>query len=145
MGKNIVSFLNRFCVIFQGSTCPECGMTFAFAGLLQVHRAKMHNVTPIPSCKQCNMVFRRVMGLINHWRTGVPHVKDRGGVKLLGCDICDSFNIINGFKNKEDIAEHTRAVHGQVIRSYFPIKSIILCKQNELSTSTLCKSLLIHL
>jgi len=90
-------------------------MSFAFPGLLEVHRAKMHNVTPLPSCKSCNMVFRRIMGLINHWRTGVPHVKDRDGIKLLGCDICDSFNIINGFRDKEEIAEHTRAVHGPTV------------------------------
>ena len=62
--------------------------------------------------------FRRIMGLINHWRTGVPHVKDRNGTKLLGCDICDSFNIINGFRDKEEVAEHTKAVHGDVSIMY---------------------------
>ena len=102
------------CSTGQGCECTECNMEFAFPGLLEVHKSKMHGITPLPSCKQCNMVFRRIMGLINHWRTGVPHVKDRNGTKLLGCDICDSFNIINGFRDKEEVAEHTKAVHGDV-------------------------------
>ena len=102
------------CSSGQGYACTECEKEFAFPGLLEVHKAKMHGITPLPSCKQCNMVFRRIMGLINHWRTGVPHVKDRNGTKLLGCDICDSFNIINGFRDKDEVAEHTKAVHGDV-------------------------------
>ena len=103
------------CSTGHGCSCTECNMEFAFPGLLEVHKSKMHGITPLPSCKQCNMVFRRIMGLINHWRTGVPHVKDRNGTKLLGCDICDSFNIINGFRDKEEVAEHTKAVHGEVV------------------------------
>ena len=106
------------CSSGHGCSCTECNMEFAFPGLLEVHRSKMHGITPLPSCKQCNMVFRRIMGLINHWRTGVPHVKDRNGTKLLGCDICDSFNIINGFRDKEEVAEHTKAVHGEVYIQY---------------------------
>ena len=40
-------------------SCTECNMEFAFPGLLEVHKSKMHGITPLPSCKQCNMVFRR--------------------------------------------------------------------------------------
>ena len=113
------------CSSGQGCSCTECDMEFAFPGLLEAHKSKMHGITPLPSCKQCNMVFRRIMGLINHWRTGVPHVKDRNGVKLLGCDICDSFNIINGFRDKEEVAEHTKAVHGEVNNKSLPFSAAV--------------------
>ena len=113
------------CSSGQGCVCSECNMEFAFPGLLEVHKSKMHGITPLPSCKQCNMIFRRIMGLINHWRTGVPHVKDRNGTKLLGCDICDSFNVINGFRDKEEVAEHTKAVHGEVYIKFCSVPQLL--------------------
>ena len=53
------------------------------------------------------------LALIAHYRT---HPSHRMGeeVKLIGCDICDAFNIINGFRNEADLLKHTKKVHGVV-------------------------------
>ena len=35
-------------------------------------------------------------------------------LRLIGCDICDAFNVSNGFPTEEKLAEHTALVHGPV-------------------------------
>jgi hypothetical protein len=35
---------------------------------------------------------------------------------LIGCDICDAFNIVNGFKNPKELLDHTKKIHGEVSR-----------------------------
>jgi hypothetical protein len=51
--------------------------------------------------------------LITHYRT---HPKHHIGseTKLIGCDICDAFNIVNGFTDEKELHRHTRKVHGPV-------------------------------
>jgi hypothetical protein len=51
--------------------------------------------------------------LIAHYRTAPVHrISDD---VLIGCDICDAFNIVNGFRNDIELLEHTKKVHGEVI------------------------------
>ena len=54
-----------------------------------------------------------ILGLITHWRTAPAHRRN-DGVKLIGCDICDAFNIVNGFRDEEAVEVHTKHVHGEV-------------------------------
>lgn len=54
-----------------------------------------------------------ILGLITHWRTAPSH-RRTDGVKLVGCDICDAFNIVNGFRDEAAVESHTKHVHGEV-------------------------------
>jgi len=47
-----------------------------------------------------------------HYRSSANHVSYN--VKYLGCDVCDAFNIINGFRTQEDLEKHSEKVHGPV-------------------------------
>jgi hypothetical protein len=67
-------------------------------------------------------------GLITHWRTAPAH-RRLDGVKLIGCDICDAFNIVNGFRDEEAVESHTRHVHGEVRDSF---KHFLFSVQHQL-------------
>ena len=62
-----------------------------------------------------------VIGLITHWRTAPAHRRN-DGVKLVGCDICDAFNIVNGFRDEEAVELHTKYVHGEVSQHLFELE-----------------------
>lgn len=50
--------------------------------------------------------------LIAHYRLAPAHrICDD---VLIGCDICDAFNIVNGFRNAQELEDHTKKVHGEV-------------------------------
>ena len=67
------------------------------------------------SLKNFWKVYRTIFfsGLITHWRIAPGH-RRADGVKLIGCDICDAFNIVNGFRDEESVESHTKHVHGEV-------------------------------
>lgn len=92
--------------------CLDCGKILASNGLLELHRQKLHSDPPLLTCIPCNLGFKRKMGLITHWRTAPSH-RRQDNVKLMGCDICDAFNIVNGFRDEAAVQSHTRIVHGE--------------------------------
>lgn len=52
------------------------------------------------------------MNLIIHLRSK-PHRTHN----FVGCDICDAYNVTNGFDGDDKLAEHTENVHGKVLES----------------------------
>lgn len=97
-----------------GRTCTECNQDFDTVGIYEVHLNKVHKMDAMEACDKCATMFKRRMGLIIHFRQN--HIKPDEDTykKALGCDLCDAFLVINGFKSYDDLVEHTAKVHGPV-------------------------------
>ena len=67
----------------------------------------------MPGFRSPTVLCHLFSGLITHWRIAPGH-RRADGVKLIGCDICDAFNIVNGFRDEESVESHTKHVHGEV-------------------------------
>eukprot|EP00095_Tigriopus_kingsejongensis_P005584 snap_masked-scaffold12_size759060-processed-gene-5.11 protein:Tk05584 transcript:snap_masked-scaffold12_size759060-processed-gene-5.11-mRNA-1 annotation:"zinc finger protein 2 homolog" len=91
----------------QASRCQECHRDFHFYGLFERHLVDIHGEDEVLHCATCNTSFKRKMNLVLHWRS-TAHRE----TKLVGCDICDAFNLSNGFPTEEALADHTSTVHG---------------------------------
>ena len=68
----------------------------------------------IPAGEYKNTLLTKLspLALIAHYRMAPAHQHD--STILIGCDICDAFNIVNGFKNARELEDHTKQVHGEV-------------------------------
>ena len=87
--------------------CAICDFRSHSLGVLDVHKQKLHQQTLMPSCSNCKLIFRDATSLTTHWRTAHAFF-----TKMMGCDICDVFKIVNCFKSKVELAIHTKKIHG---------------------------------
>ena len=58
-----------------------------------------------------------VAALIAHYRLAPAH--RIGDDVLIGCDICDAFNIVNGFRSSKELLDHTKKIHGEVATPFY--------------------------
>ncbi len=91
------------------SRCGECALEYPFYGLLERHRVDVHGADEVLVCGRCATGFKRKTNLVLHWRSTAHRL-----IKLVGCDVCDAFNVSNGFPDEENLADHTAEVHGEV-------------------------------
>ena len=99
--------------------CKLCELDLGSVGIYEVHLNKVHEKPSLEFCEQCNITFKRRMGLILHFRR--THLAPDGTYnKALGCDICDAFLVINGFSSYDDLVSHTETVHGKDVLINIP-------------------------
>ena len=97
------------------SKCKLCNQAFQTAGILEIHLQKIHDEKPFVSCDQCEFmyIFKYRSSLNWHFRkVHMPFISINENA--LGCDICDAFDVINGFSTVTDLRKHTDNIHGQV-------------------------------
>ena len=92
--------------------CPECPLIIPYPGLLARHKSQAHGVKErqeVLKCYACDDPFESKFQLLQHLRSTAHR-----SAALVGCTICDAFEITNGFADREQLLRHTKDVHGKV-------------------------------